>query len=449
MRVTRGFHEPLWAAETVAQALQRFDEHHQGPLGPVLIVIAGLNEQDNLPAVLAELPATVAGLHTDVVVIDDGSTDDTSRVAREGGAHVVRLERNCGHGTALRAGYKLAGARNARFVATLDADGQWDPADLGAMTQVVLDDGADFVIGSRVLGATMNTDGLRNLGVKVFGLLARVLTGARVTDTSSGLRVLRTEVVTSVRQQQPQYQTSELLVGALLAGFRVAEVATTMRPRMSGESRKGRNGLYGARYAYVMTSTWWRELRDPARNVRERRLPLLTRLVRYALGSVVCLAISEVTLFVALVLGLRPWVASVVASVVGVVFGYPLNRAWTFGRRGRSDFWREVVPYWGSALASAVAAAVTVGAASSWAKTLDASRFEKGVIEAAAYVAAYGVMWILRFLLLDKLLFATENAASGARSPQEMPAAASSTPSAASRWPDEVEPSPAPFVRSR
>jgi hypothetical protein len=89
----------------------------------------------------------------------------------------------------------------------------------------------------------------------------RVLTRSRVTDTSSGFRAMRVEVTETVHQEQVQYQTSELLIGALLQGYRVVERPITMRKRTAGESKKGHNLLYGVRYARVIVTTWARERR--------------------------------------------------------------------------------------------------------------------------------------------------------------------------------------------
>jgi glycosyltransferase involved in cell wall biosynthesis len=223
--------------------------------------------------VLDEIPETVAGIPVDVLVVDDGSADDTARIARQHGAAVLRLERNCGHGVALRAGYRAAWEHGARYIATLDADGQWDPADLPAMVGLVAAGEADLVIGSRALGQTTDTDSFRTAGVRFFSLLARGLTGVTVTDTSSGLRVMTPDLLRNVPQTQPQYQTSELVIGAALAGYRIAEVPTVMRPRLSGTSKKGRNLAYGWRYARVMVGTWWRESRRHGRvRFRPRRL---------------------------------------------------------------------------------------------------------------------------------------------------------------------------------
>jgi hypothetical protein len=97
----------------------------------------------------------------------------------------------------------------------------------------------------------------------------RLLTRVRVTDTSTGLRAMRVEVTATVRQEQVQYQTSELLIGAICQGYRVAERPIVHHKRTAGESKKGRNLLYGFRYARVVVGTWWRERRA----ARAGRLP--------------------------------------------------------------------------------------------------------------------------------------------------------------------------------
>jgi glycosyltransferase involved in cell wall biosynthesis len=263
--VRRSLHE---AADTAAVVDAAIDALHAqyGPvrLAPLTIVIAAYNEQDGIGAVVDEIPTHIAGLDVSIVVVDDGSTDKTSHVVEERGVLVCRLAVNCGHGSALRAGYRIAREGGATYIATLDADGQWNPADLPAMVELMESDQADMVLGSRQLGATDNDDTVRNVGVKFFSRVISLLTASSVTDSSSGLRAMRAEITATVRQTQPQYQTSELLIGALMAGYRVREVPTTMRIRNAGESKKGRNLLYGLRYAEVVRRTWWRERRSAA-----------------------------------------------------------------------------------------------------------------------------------------------------------------------------------------
>jgi putative flippase GtrA len=414
LKITRGFKEPDHAAGTVAEARRALDaEFGERSFADLVVVVAALNEAGNLPDVLDEIPPAAAGVALDVLVVDDGSDDATSEVARQHGAAVLRLGRNCGHGVALRAGYRAAWEHGARYIATLDADGQWDPGDLPAMVRMVSTGEADLVIGSRALGETRDTDAFRTLGVRAFSRLARVLSGVRVTDTSSGLRVMTPELLRNVRQTQPQYQTSELVIGAALAGYRIAEVPTVMRPRLSGTSRKGHNLAYGLRYGRVMIGTWWRESRR--QGVRQLRLPLGTRLLRYTAGSAICLAVSEVALFLLVVAGLQGWAASLLASAVGILPGYPLNRTWTFGRRGRSHVWREVLPYWLSTIGGALFAALLVGIVTPLVKNGRTS-LTAAVVDVVVYVAAYGSVWLLKFVYLDRMLFRPQPVQRSARS---------------------------------
>lgn len=265
-RVLRAMRERADTTRVTDAARRTFAERYPNlELPPLVVVVAAYNEAENIGAVVDEVSGEIGGLATATLVVDDGSADETGEVAGKHGALVCSLPVNRGHGVALRLGYRLAREGGARYIATLDGDGQWDPADLPAMVELLESDRADFVVGSRQLGRTENTDQFRNAGVRFFAWLISRLTGTHLTDTSSGLRAMRAELTGVVRQTQPQYQTSELLIGAVFSGYRVAEVPTVMRKRLSGESKKGHNLLYGVRYARVILSTWWRERRAAAK----------------------------------------------------------------------------------------------------------------------------------------------------------------------------------------
>jgi glycosyltransferase involved in cell wall biosynthesis len=268
-----GLREAPDTAAVTAQARAAFLAAHPDlKLQPLVIVIAAYNEEDNIGTVLDEVPLQIADVRVSLLVIDDGSTDDTTGVAERHGALVCTLRANRGHGVALRLGYRIAREGGAQYIATLDADGQWDPADLPGMVRLLESGDADFVIGSRQLGKTENTEALlRNTGVRFFARVVSRLTHTQLTDTSSGLRLMRAGLTGTVTQTQPQYQTSELLIGALLQGYRVAEVPTVMRRRLSGTSRKGHNVAYGLRYSRVIAETYLRERRNRRRMPSARR----------------------------------------------------------------------------------------------------------------------------------------------------------------------------------
>jgi glycosyltransferase involved in cell wall biosynthesis len=252
-----------WTAEVRAAAVRSFAAEHPGlRWPPVVAVIAALDEEGSIADVVRRVPAEACGLGVATLVVDDGSTDATGAIARDAGARVVRLARNCGHGVALRLGYELARTGGAAFIVTLDGDGQWDPDQLPGVLEPVARGEADLCIGSRVLGRTESDIPLRQTGVRVFAFLVGHLTRTRLTDTSSGFRAMRVEVTAAVPQRQVQYQTSELLIGAIAHGFRVTERPIVMRARTAGESKKGHDLLYGLRYARVILTTWSRERRS-------------------------------------------------------------------------------------------------------------------------------------------------------------------------------------------
>lgn len=252
---------PELLAEQAATRLAFVEQY--GPdlrFAPVLVIIAAWNEEDCLGEVLDNIPAEVCGLSVDTLVVNDGSTDGTSKVAQGyDRVRLAELRRNCGHGIALRVGYELAAQHGAQYIVTLDADMQWDPREMSEVLSPVVQSTADFVIGSRVLGTAETDDSFRSAGVRVFALLVSMLTGVKVTDTSSGYRAMRTEVTQTVTQTQVQYQTAELLIGAIYHGYRIAERPITMHKRFAGESKKGHNLLFGVRYAWVILTTWTRE----------------------------------------------------------------------------------------------------------------------------------------------------------------------------------------------
>jgi hypothetical protein len=242
------------------EALERFAAGLDRPLAPVVVVIAAYDEAAGLPAVLDRMPDSACGLPLEVVVVDDGSSDGTADVARATGrAHVVACSTNRGQGAALRLGYRVAREHGAAYVVTTDADGQYDVADIPAVLRPVLDGRADFVTGSRRLGVQENRDAVRQAGTYVFAWLTSALVGRHLTDTSFGLRAMRAEVTAVVTLNQPQYQSSELLIGVVSHGYRVLEVPATMHVRSAGSSKKGGNLVYGSRYARVVLGTWWRE----------------------------------------------------------------------------------------------------------------------------------------------------------------------------------------------
>jgi glycosyltransferase involved in cell wall biosynthesis len=240
-------------------------------LPPVALVIAAYNEEGAVGPVVQALPAQVCGHQTATIVVADGCADATAKEADAAGALVCDVPVNRGQGAALRLGYRIARDGGASYIVTTDADGQYNPAEIERLLAPILAGQADFVTGSRRLGSQETKDPIRKAGTWFFATTISLLTGQRVSDTTFGLRAMRAEVTAAVRLEQPQYQASELLIGVITHGYRVAEVPATIHRRRVGESKKGQNpfyGLhlpgvnnffYGLRFARVVFGTWWRE----------------------------------------------------------------------------------------------------------------------------------------------------------------------------------------------
>ncbi|MBV9335588.1 MAG: glycosyltransferase family 2 protein [Solirubrobacterales bacterium] len=248
--------------------------HPPGLGAPLAIVIPAYNEEPTVAGVVAEIPRQAAGLKTEVIVVVDGARDATASRAAGAGALVCDVPANRGQGAALRLGYWLARARGAQVIATIDADGQYEPEEIARVVQPILDGQADFVSGSRRRGAELTTDRVRHLGVIVFGGLISVLVRHRITDPACGIRAMRSEVSAAVKLEQPQYQASELMISAALHGFRLAEVPTTMRDRgvHATGTKKGGNFGYGVRFARAALRTWMRDRKAARTRLRPEKI---------------------------------------------------------------------------------------------------------------------------------------------------------------------------------
>jgi glycosyltransferase involved in cell wall biosynthesis len=258
--------DPDRARRVIAASRRAFDARYPGlKLSPVVGLICAYEEEDNIGAVLAAMPAEACGLAVTTLVVVDGGGDRTDQVALDAGAVTFVLDENLGHGYALRVGYALCMELGAQFVVTLDADGQNDPAEIPVMLQPLVDDEADFVVASRVLGRDTTTDSVRKAGVRVFSLVMSAMGRTKLTDTSNGYRALRVSMLEDVayRLVQAQYQTAELLIIAMRRGWRVTERPTLWLPRASGTTKKGKNWLFGFRYGRVVFGTWWKVRREP------------------------------------------------------------------------------------------------------------------------------------------------------------------------------------------
>jgi len=171
-----------------------------------------------------------------VVVVDDGSTDDTARLAEDAGAEVVRHPTSLGLGAAVRTGLAAAVDRGAAVVAFCDADGEYDPAELDRVVRPVLDGGADYVVGSRFAGRIEWMRPHRRVGNRVLTQWVRWMVREPVTDGQSGYRALSSGAARSARVAHDYNYAQVLTLDLVGQGFRYAEVPITYRFRTTGRS---------------------------------------------------------------------------------------------------------------------------------------------------------------------------------------------------------------------
>jgi glycosyltransferase involved in cell wall biosynthesis len=244
-----------------ALGMQSFDEAQAANLPDgdrIVVVLPAHNEAQNVGAVVRAMPKHVAGLPVVTLVIDDASTDETSKVAEEAGALVARLPVRRGGGLALRVGYEIALKLGGVVIASLDADGQHLPEELPTVVAPILQGEADMVQGSRILGAFEKESHLRHVGIRFFSKLVSLMTGVRVTDVSNGYRASRMETLRRLVLQQDQFWTSEILIEGLRQHARIVEVPVTVRARLAGESKKPKNLKYGWNFTKAIVQTWLR-----------------------------------------------------------------------------------------------------------------------------------------------------------------------------------------------
>ncbi|AGM10261.1 glycosyltransferase family 2 protein [Amycolatopsis keratiniphila] len=200
----------------------------------VLIVMPALNEQASVGAVISQVKQSLPGM--DVLVVDDGSSDDTAKLARAAGAEVARLSVNLGVGGAMRTGFRYAAARGYDVVVQVDADGQHDPNEVAALLDAL--DDADIAIGSRFAGkGSYKASGPRKYAMVVLSVVFSRLGKTKLTDVTSGFKAMGPRAIKLFAAYYPaEYlgDTVESLVMAIRAELKIKEIPVIMRERAGG-----------------------------------------------------------------------------------------------------------------------------------------------------------------------------------------------------------------------
>jgi glycosyltransferase involved in cell wall biosynthesis len=203
----------------------------------ILILIPAYNEGASIGELVRQVRESYPNYR--VVVVNDGSRDNTAQVARTAGAEVVSHPFNMGYGVAIQTGYKYALAKGYDFLVQIDGDGQHDPAFIPKVLAPVLDGETDFALGSRFLDAKSYEPSLaRQVGIGFFCRLVSVLIGMRITDTTSGYQAFNREVIRYFTTEifPCDYPDADMLLTLHRAGFRIREVPVRMYASPNGKS---------------------------------------------------------------------------------------------------------------------------------------------------------------------------------------------------------------------
>jgi len=200
------------------------------------IIIPAFNEEENIASVIAGIQNQV---DADIIVINDGSNDLTAEKAGEAGALVIRHPFNMGYGVALQTGYKYAVKKNFDILLQMDGDGQHDPNAIKEFFKRVESRECDVLIGSRFLGkGDYKAGAFKFLGISLFRLVIRLISGENITDPTSGYQCLTREVFTIFTEDTfpCDYPDANIIIMLHQKGFVVKEIPVAMIENPEGRS---------------------------------------------------------------------------------------------------------------------------------------------------------------------------------------------------------------------
>jgi glycosyltransferase involved in cell wall biosynthesis len=212
-----------------------------------LAIVPAYNEAASVGRVIDEIRAADPGF--EILVVDDGSTDETAAVAREHGARVVTLPFNLGIGGAVQTGYRYARDHGFDLAVQVDGDGQHDAREIAGLMTPVLVGEADLTVGSRFAGTGgYRASTARRVGIRIFARAISRIVGQPVTDTTSGFRAANARAIALFADDYPHdYPEVEATVMVVKEHLRLVEVPVAMRERAAG-----RSSITAARSVYYM-----------------------------------------------------------------------------------------------------------------------------------------------------------------------------------------------------
>lgn len=195
-----------------------------------IVIIPVYNEEKRIAGIIGKIRAAVKT--TDIAVVDDGSTDSTSDIAKSAGATVLKLPFNMGYGTALQTGYKYAYENGYDVLVQMDGDGQHNPDYIPQMLERLAKNGSDVIVGSRFKAKTgYKTSFARRAGIAFFSVIVSAIMKKRITDPTSGYQAIKSQVLPFLISESfpNDYPDADLLIMLYYEGFNVDEFAMNMQ----------------------------------------------------------------------------------------------------------------------------------------------------------------------------------------------------------------------------
>ena len=208
----------------------------------LIVIVPAYNEEDCLEGFLDSIEKNGIREYADVLIINDGSTDDTSKIAKDKGFKVITHIYNLGYGCALQTGYKYAVREGYKYLVQLDADGQHDVVNVRNLyKELISDDKPEIVIGSRFMdkSVTFYISSFKKFAMRFFRMLIRISTKKIVLDPTSGLQGMNKRAFLFYSYYNNfvyDFPDANMIIQMLLNDFKIKEIPSVMHERKTGKS---------------------------------------------------------------------------------------------------------------------------------------------------------------------------------------------------------------------
>lgn len=232
-----------------------------GPTKTCIVVIPAHNEESSIAKVIARVPRWINDVEVRILVVNDGSTDQTEMIAAYAGAdYIYSYEQNRGLGAVIYFGLKQAYALGADIAVMIDADDEYPADEIPAVIQPILEDRADYVMGSRFLRPIQGMKLYRRLGNYCFTWLQSILLMKRLTDGQTGFRAFNRSALRDLDIIHDYNYAQVLTLNLVRQGYRIQEVPISYQTRTAGDS------FIRWYYALKVLPAIWRELTTSPRD---------------------------------------------------------------------------------------------------------------------------------------------------------------------------------------